>query len=180
MEISPSQRSSGGESTAPSCNPFGSSSAPISNPFVSLIAPSCNPFGSSSAPSCNPFGSSTATNVFSFRSPTFDFATEWLDENGCVCPKAVDYASQCPKGHPLLPLAGAGCVVSAQRVMCRVCHTFSEREHASQWLECSVPWCCAGYAVCDSCVCALHQAPAAVVAAGEGFSSQVNRAARAA
>jgi hypothetical protein len=111
--------------------------------------------------------------------PAVNFATEWLDENGCVCPKVVDYASQCPKGHPLAPLAGAGSGAAAQRVMCRVCHSLSEREHASQWLTCSVPWCCAGYAVCDGCVRALHQAPAAV-AAGEGFSSQVNRAAGAA
>jgi hypothetical protein len=112
--------------------------------------------------------------------PAVNVATEWLDELGCVCPKAVDYASQCPKGHALAPLAGGGCGAAAQRVMCRICHTHAESEQAAQWLVCSVAGCCAGYAVCDGCVSALlHQAPAAV-AAGEGFSSQVNRAARAA
>jgi hypothetical protein len=109
-------------------------------------------------------------------SPAVNFATEWLDELGCVCPKSVDYASQCPKGHALVPFAGGGCGASAQRVMCRICHTHAESEQAALWLVCSVAGCCAGYAVCDGCVRALHQAPAAV-AAGEGFSSQVNHAA---
>jgi hypothetical protein len=104
--------------------------------------------------------------------PTVNFATEWLDENGCVCPKVVDYASQCPKGHPLAPLAGAGCGAAAQRVMCRVCHTSTEREHASQWLACSADGSCAGYAVCDGCVSALQQAPAAA-AGGHDFPSLV-------
>ncbi len=40
--------------------------------------------------------------------PTINFATEWLDDTGCVCPKAVDYASQCHKGHTLVPL-GCAC-----------------------------------------------------------------------
>ena len=111
--------------------------------------------------------------------PAVNVATEWLDELGCVCPKAVDYASQCPKGHALAPLAGGGCGAAAQRVMCRICHTCAQSEQAALWLVCSVAACCAGYAVCDGCVCALHQAPVAV-AAGEGFSSQVNRAAGAA
>jgi len=56
-------------------------------------------------------------------SPAVNVATEWLDELGCVCPKAVDYASQCPKGHALVPFAGGGCGAAAQRVMCRICHT---------------------------------------------------------
>ena len=104
--------------------------------------------------------------------PALNFATEWLDENGCVCPKVVDYASQCPKGHPLAPLAGAGCGAAAPRVMCRVCHTFTEREHASQWLACSATGSCADYAVCDCCVSALQQAPAAA-AGGHDFPSLV-------
>ena len=111
--------------------------------------------------------------------PSFNVATEWLDELGCVCPKAVDYASQCPKGHALLTFAGGGWGASAQRIMCRICHILAESKQAAQWLVCSVAGCCAGYAVCDSCVSSLHQAPAAV-AAGEDFSSQVNRAAGAA
>jgi hypothetical protein len=112
-------------------------------------------------------------------SPAVNVATEWLDENGCVCPKAVDYASQCPKGHALAPFADGGCGAAEQHVICRICHTHAGSEQVAQWLMCSVSGCCAGYAVCDGCVRALHQAPASVVA-GEGFSSQVNRAARAA
>ena len=104
--------------------------------------------------------------------PVVNFATEWLDELGCICPKVVDYASQCPKGHALVPFTGAGCRVSAQRVMCRVCHTLTERDDASQWLLCSVTGCCAGYAVCDCCVLALQQAPAAA-AGGDDFPSLV-------
>jgi len=105
-------------------------------------------------------------------SPAVNVATEWLDELGCVCPKAVDYASQCPKGHALAPLAGGGCGAAAQRVMCRVCHTPTEREHASQWLACSATGSCAGYAVCDCCVRALQQAPSAA-AGGHDFPSLV-------
>ncbi len=98
-------------------------------------------------------------------SPAVNFATEWLDELGCVCPKAVDYASQCPKSHALVPFAGGGCGASAQRVVCRICHTYAGSEQAeTQWLVCSVAGCCAEYAVCDGCVRALHQAPAAVAA----------------
>jgi len=81
-------------------------------------------------------------------SPAVNVATEWLDELGCVCPKAVDYASQCPKGHALAPLAGGGCGAAAQRVMCRICHTHAESEQAALWLVCSVAGCCAGYASC--------------------------------
>jgi hypothetical protein len=108
--------------------------------------------------------------------PVVNFATEWLDELGCICPKAVDYASQCPKGHALVPLADGGGSALAQRLMCRICHGFTERQQALLWLVCSVAGCCGGYTVCNTCVSALQQAPAAV-AAGEGFSSQVNCAA---
>ena len=104
--------------------------------------------------------------------PAVNFATEWLDELGCVCPKAVDYASQCPKGHTLAPLAGTDCGAAAQRIMCRVCHTFTERDVASQWLACSAEGCCAGYAVCDCCVRELQQAPA-TAAGGHDFPSLV-------
>ena len=67
-------------------------------------------------------------------SPAVNVATEWLDELGCVCPKAVDYASQCPKGHALVPFAGGSCGAAAQRVMCRICHTCAQSEQAAQWL----------------------------------------------
>jgi hypothetical protein len=67
-----------------------------------------------------------------------NFATEWLDEDGCVCPKNVDYATQCPKGHALVPLDGGGGAqaqeASGADVMCRVCHASTPRQHACQWL----------------------------------------------
>ena len=105
--------------------------------------------------------------------PAVNFATEWLDECNRVCPKSVDYATCCPKGHALVPLADGGGSAPAQRLMCRICHDFTERQQALLWLVCSVAGCCGGYTVCDTCVSALQQAPAAV-AAGEGFPSQVN------
>ena len=110
--------------------------------------------------------------------PALNVDSEWLDEFSCICPKAVDYASQCPKGHMLAPFtSGGGALV--QRLMCRVCHTHVESDKAPQWLVCSVTGCCAGYAVCNCCVQALQQVPPAVPA-GEGFSFQVNYAAGAA
>ena len=108
--------------------------------------------------------------------PALNFATEWLDELGCVCPKAVDYATQCPKGHALVAFDGGGdagdAVAASQRVMCRVCHTLTERNLATRWLTCSVAGCCAGYAVCSGCASALQQPPAAV-AGGDDFPSLV-------
>jgi hypothetical protein len=104
--------------------------------------------------------------------PAINCATEWLDEHGHVCPKAVDYATQCPKGHALVAFTGGGCGAPAQRLICRVCHAFSECERASQWLICSATQFCAGYVVCDCCASAVQQAPAAV-AAGEGSSTLV-------
>jgi hypothetical protein len=113
------------------------------------------------------------------QSRTIDFSTEWLDEHGCVCSKAVCYTSQCPKGHALVPFAGADCGDSSQLLMCRVCHSRAKLEDASQWMVCSVTGCCGGYAVCECCLCALQQAPAAV-AAGDSFCTLVHCAAAAA
>jgi hypothetical protein len=110
--------------------------------------------------------------------PNLNFATEWLDEHGRVCPKAVDYATQCPKGHDLLPFAGGGGGAPAQRLLCRVCHAYAEHECASQWVVCSVAGCCAGYAVCDCCVSALQQAPDAA-SGGDDAPSAVSAAAHA-
>jgi hypothetical protein len=75
-------------------------------------------------------------------------ATEWLDEDGRVCPKNVDYATQCPKGHHLMPLGGGG----GADVMCRLCHASTPRQHACEWLVCGVAGCCGGYAVCAAWV----------------------------
>ena len=93
--------------------------------------------------------------------PAITFATDWRDEHGCVCPKAVDYATQCPKGHALVAFTDRGGDASAQSVMCRVCHVITERNHASQWRVCSVAGCCSEHAVCQCCASALQQAPAA-------------------
>jgi hypothetical protein len=108
------------------------------------------------------------------QSRTIDFATEWLDEDGRVCPKNVDYATQCPKGHQLMPLGGGGgggggCGAD---VMCRVCHASTPRQHACQWLVCSVAGCCGGYAVCAACASALDRADAAD-AVSEDFPLEV-------
>ena len=70
-----------------------------------------------------------------------NFATEWLDEDGRVCPKNVDYATQCPKGHDLVSVSlGGGGGAQAQQasgadVMCRVCHTSTVRQHARAAFE---------------------------------------------
>ena len=103
----------------------------------------------------------------SMHPPAINFATEWLDEHGRVCPKYVDYATQCPKGHSLVPLVADG-VSQAQQpiiddIICRVCHISTQRQHACGWLACSVAGCCGGYAVCAACVTVLgseHKAAA--------------------
>jgi hypothetical protein len=107
------------------------------------------------------------------RTPTFNPSTEWLDEHGRICPKAVDYASQCPKGHALVAFTVGGSA-SVQRVVCRVCHSFTVHERASQWLTCNVSACCGSYAVCNPCVRSLPQTPSAV-SESEGFSFSVIR-----
>ena len=119
-------------------------------PVINVAASTMNPFSSPAAPT-----------------PAINFATEWLDEHGNVCLKAVDYASQCPKGHALVAFADGGGDASAQRVMCRVCHVITEREHTSQWRACSVTGCCSGYAVCQRCASALQQPPAAAAGGGD-------------
>jgi hypothetical protein len=102
--------------------------------------------------------------------PAINFATEWLDEDGCVCPKNVDYATQCPKGHVLVPVADSG-EAQAHRLICRVCHRFDEPGQ-SQWHACKVANCCGGYAICRSCVNALSILPVAGNA-DDNFPSQV-------
>ncbi len=90
-----------------------------------------------------------------------NFATEWLDEDGRVCPKNVDYVTQCPKGHDLVsfdcgggaqarPASGAG-------VMCRVCHASTPRQHAAriacEWLVCGI------LLKLSTFPCVIHRAP---------------------
>jgi len=88
-----------------------------------------------------------------------DISTEWLDENGHVCPKSINYATQCPKGHPLVPLIQHACVSPPKSVMCRVCHESAESQAALLWRVCSVAGCCGGYAMCSSCAIELSAAP---------------------
>jgi hypothetical protein len=76
-----------------------------------------------------------------------------------VCPKIVDYTSQCPKGHKLVTFSDRSGIASARRLMCRMCHAFAECVHACQWLVCSVTGCCGEYSVCDTCVGVLNQVP---------------------
>jgi hypothetical protein len=112
--------------------------------------------------------------VSKIQTPTVsDFATQWLDDLGCICPKAVDYASQCPKGHALVAFAGGGGVASAQLVMCRVCHGSTQHQHARGWLTCSVAGCCAGYAVCADCVAVFGSAHKDSAASADNFCMMV-------
>ena len=108
-----------------------------------------------------------------------NFATEWLDEDGRVCPKNVDYATQCPRGHNLVSVSlGGGGGAEAQQasgadVMCRVCHASTPRQHAREWLVCSVAGCCGGYAVCAACVGLLACSRKAVAAIADDFCMMV-------
>ena len=108
--------------------------------------------------------------------PTINFATEWLDEDDHVCPKNVDYATQCPKGHVLIPLDGGGALQAQQGsgadVMCRVCHASTPQQHACEWRVCGVAGCCGGYAVCADCASALASSDA-VEAAADDFPLEV-------
>ncbi len=104
--------------------------------------------------------------------PSHNFSTEWLDENGRVWPKIVDFSRQCAKGHPLAALGDCGVGRSGLRLMCRMCHSFCERDcgEAAGWLMCSVNEdCCGYYAVCSSC--GLVSSTAAVVPTSSDDSS---------
>ena len=89
--------------------------------------------------------------------PIINFATEWLDDSGRVCPKNVDFSQQCPKGHALMLMDNVDYNGSIKELMCRICHTLCAREadETASWFICSVdPVCCSGYAVCASCLLA--------------------------
>ena len=116
--------------------------------------------------------------AFKTLSPAINVATEWLDEDGYVCPKNVDYATQCPKGHALAPFFCSGGLQAQQPsdadvVICRVCHGSTERQRACDWLVCSVAACCGGYAVCAACVTALGRARGAAAARPNNFCMMV-------
>ncbi len=109
--------------------------------------------------------------------PAINFATEWLDEDGRVCAKNVDYATQCPKGHALAPFVCSGDPQAQQAsdadLICRVCHCSAQRPHARDWLVCSVAACCGGYAVCAGCVIELGRARRAAAASPDDFCMNV-------
>ncbi len=94
-----------------------------------------------------------------------------------MCPKNVDYATQCPKGHDLVSLDCDGGAQAQQAssadVMCRVCHVSTPRQHACEWLMCGVTGCCGGYAVCAACIVLLACSHEAVAAIADGFCMMV-------
>jgi hypothetical protein len=97
--------------------------------------------------------------------PPLDQAKEWLDEHGRQCPKCINYATQCPKGHSLIPVPD-GALQAHRAALCRMCHRLA----TPPLLFCSVKACCGGcihiyhnyteclrfmllrYVVCSSCV----------------------------
>ena len=113
----------------------------------------------------------------SSQPPAINLATDWLDELGCVCPKNVDYATQCPKGHALAPLDASGEPPAKQpsdrEIICRACHGSTKRQLVCGWLTCSVAGCCAGYAVCAACVIALGCVPKSAAASTDNFCMMV-------
>ena len=67
--------------------------------------------------------------------PTLNQATHWLDEQGHQCPKSINYTTQCPKGHSLVPVTDDH-VQAHHSIMCRLCH-----RHTLPRLFCSVKSC---------------------------------------
>ncbi len=109
--------------------------------------------------------------------PSLDFGTEWVDEEGRVWSKNVDFSRECAKGHALAPLGDCGGDGGGMRLMCRLCHSLCGRnsDEAASWLTCSVvAGCCGGYAVCCSCVCARSAAAAVAPAGSDDFCTLVS------
>ena len=109
--------------------------------------------------------------------PSHNFGTEWVDEEGRVWPKNVDFSRECAKGHALAPLGDCGGDGGGMRLMCRLCHSFCERDsdEAASWLTCSVvAGCCGGYAVCCSCARAPSSVAAVEPAGSDNFHTLVS------
>ncbi len=100
-------------------------------------------------------------------------SVEWLDENGLICPKNVDFSRECPKGHVLVPFGADGLSCSPQTLMCRVCHIVAAG-NSGAWLVCSIPGCCGWHAVCASCALA-RATPSFALSASDNFCMQVFR-----
>jgi hypothetical protein len=108
--------------------------------------------------------------------PAINFATEWLDEDGLLRAKNVDYATQCPKGHALAPFLCSSNPQAQQandHLICRVCHGSTQQQHSRDWLVCSVAACCGGYAVCAACVIELACPRSAAAARPDDFCMTV-------
>ena len=90
--------------------------------------------------------------------PVLNFATEWVCERGLIWPKAVDYITQCPKGHMLKACSALP--------RCHVCGEVGRGGGASCVQGCI-------YGVCSACLAAVRQPHAAVasVHGGSGFPS---------
>jgi hypothetical protein len=100
-------------------------------------------------------------------------STEWLDENGCVCQKNVDFSRECAKGHTLVPCRSDGVGGRNHVLMCRVCHVAAGSK-LGDWRVCSVAGCCGGYAVCSSCFLEPQAAtPGRTQTASDEFCMQV-------
>jgi hypothetical protein len=109
--------------------------------------------------------------------PSYNFGTEWVDEEGRVWPKNVDFSRECAKGHALAPVGDCGGDGGGMRLMCRLCHCFCERDsdEAASWLTCSVvAGCCGGYVVCCSCARAPNAVAAVVPAGSDDFHTLVS------
>ena len=100
-------------------------------------------------------------------------SVEWLDEDGHICPKNVDFSRECAKGHALVSFGADGLSRSAHKLMCRVCHIVAAGDLGA-WLVCSVAGCCGGYAVCGSCTLA-PATPVFAPPASDEFCMQVFR-----
>jgi hypothetical protein len=77
--------------------------------------------------------------------PPLDQAKEWLDEHGRQCPKCINYATQCPKGHSLIPVPD-GALQAHRAALCRMCHRLA----TPPLLFCSVKACCGGCTLISS------------------------------
>jgi hypothetical protein len=104
------------------------------------------PIAPTRAPSAAPAAAAAA--------PAINFATEWLCERGLVWPKAVDYMTQCPKGHTLTACA---CVPR--------CHVCGDDAAGGGGMSCTQG---CSYGVCAACLTTLKQQRAAAAGGGGG------------
>jgi hypothetical protein len=86
--------------------------------------------------------------------PAINFATQWVCERGLVWPKAVDYMTQCPKGHTLTACA---CLPR--------CHVCGDDVQDDGGMSCTQG---CTYGVCATCLTTLKQRPAPAAGGGGG------------